>query len=377
MAGQTALCWAIVVSAAAPAGRAEVRFEKVVIDRAFRSEGVAAADVNNDGLVDVLVGDLWYEAPGWKAHEIRAPGSYDVKGYSKCFACFAQDVNGDGWADCIVVGFPGESALWYENPKGGPGRWKERQVTRSACNETPCFADLLGTRRPVLVFGVEPEKILAWFSVPARLDSPWDMHPISAPGCEAAARFAHGLGVGDMNRDGRLDVLAAGGWWEAPADRAQKEWRFHKAEIPGGCSDILVLDADGDGDADLVAGSAHDYGLWWFEQTQPGRFTRHVISTGFSQVHALALADVNRDGLPDFVTGKRFYAHVHDPGAEDPCVLYWYELRRAGGKAQFVEHLIDNDSGVGTQFQVADVNADGRLDIVTSNKKGVCVFIQR
>jgi hypothetical protein len=59
--------------------------------------------------------------------------------------------------------------------------------------------------------------------------------------------------------------------------------------------------------------------------------------------------------------------------------LYWYELRRPKGKTRspsWTRHEIDNDSGVGTQVQVADVNKDGRLDVVSSNKKGVFVFLQ-
>ena len=79
--------------------------------------------------------------------------------------------------------------------------------------------------------------------------------------------------------------------------------------------------------------------------------------------------------MPDLVTGKRFYAHQgHDPGGKEPAVLYWFEFSRAGGKPTWTPHQIDDDSGIGTQFTVADVNGDGKLDIVTSNKKGTFVF---
>jgi len=139
---------------------------------------------------------------------------------------------------------------------------------------------------------------------------------------------------------------------------------------------------DGDGDGDVITSSAHNYGIWWFEQLPAddgSQFKQHLISKEFSQPHAIRLVDINGDGIKDLVTGKRHFAHQgNDPGGKDPAMLYWFELRRPQkGKVEFIMHIIDNDSGVGTQFEVVDLNGDGRPDIVTSNKKGVHVFLQR
>jgi hypothetical protein len=141
---------------------------------------------------------------------------------------------------------------------------------------------------------------------------------------------------------------------------------------------MLVYDVDADGDSDIITSSAHNYGIWWFEQLPGVRFQQHVITEKYSQVHALRLADINDDGVMDVVTGKRYFAHNgNDPGSGDPAVVLWLEIRRPReGHANFAIHEIDDNSGIGTQFEVVDMNGDGLLDVVTANKKGVHLFLQ-
>jgi len=377
----------------------QVRFRKIVVDKIFRSEGVTVGDVNHDDRLDILAGDVWYAAPDWKMHEVRPAGQYDgSKGYSQTFINFAQDVNGDGWVDSIIVGLPGDPCWWYENPKNKPGHWKQRMVAKSANNETPLFVDLLGNSRGVLIFAVRPPAaptreanqrarsktalgLMVWFSVPENLDDLWDMHIIAGPDAPGTKKYSHGLGAGDVNGDGRSDVLITEGWWEAPEDRTKTNWKFHPATLGPSCADMLVYDVDGDGDSDVITSSAHDYGIWWFEQ-RPGpddpQFEQHLIFEEFSQPHAMRLVDIDGDGIKDLVTGKRYFAHQgKDPGGHEPAVLYWFELHRPQkGKVEFIPHKIDDNSGVGTQFEVTDFNGDGKPDIVTSNKKGVHLFLQ-
>ncbi|MBW7988481.1 MAG: VCBS repeat-containing protein [Planctomycetes bacterium] len=373
-----ALCCSI------PVAGGQVRFRKIVVDTTFRGEGVAVGDVNHDGKIDVLAGEVWYEAPKWEMHEVRPVGQYDgTKGYSQTFANFAQDVNGDGWVDSIIIGMPSEPCWWYENPKNKPGHWKKRMVVDSACNETPLFLDLLGNGQPVLVFAVRPKGQMAWFGVPNNLEGLWDMHIIAAgPDAPGTKKYSHGMGVGDVNGDGRNDVLIKEGWWEAPHERTKTNWEFHPANLGPDCADILVYDVDGDGDGDVITSSAHNYGIWWFEQrggADGPQFEQHLISKEFSQPHAIRLIDMNGDGIKDLVTGKRHLAHMgRDPGGKDPAMMYWFELGYPRkGKVEFKMHVIDDSSGVGTQFEVVDINGDNKPDIVTSNKSGVHVFLQR
>jgi FG-GAP-like repeat len=387
-----------------------ITWKKTVLDKTFRSEGAAIGDVNHDGKLDVLVGDVWYEAPDWKMHEIRKPGNYGdgLSGYSECMLCFADDVNGDGWVDEIVIGFPGKPAYWYENPGNKEGLWKEHVIWHSACNETPQYVDLFGTGKRVLVMGWQPllkmtkgpegrfdfattenQGQMAWFQPRKDPTQLWEMHPISvpsAPGKEVPGtqRFSHGLGVGDVNGDKRLDVICTGGWWEQPEKVTDEPWTFHPANLGVSCADIYAADVDGDGKPDLLCSCAHQFGIWAFHQKpakdgHPEFVREDLFKDLVSETHAMHFVDVNGDGLKDLVTGKRFWSHgKNEPGSDKAAMLYWFEAKKAAdGVITFTPHVIDDDSGIGTQFTVADINGDGLLDVIVANKKGVFVTVQQ
>src|SRR5690606_37510355 len=148
----------------------------------------------------------------------------------------------------------------------------------------------------------------------------------------------------------------------------QPEWEFHKANLGEDCAHMHVLDVNGDGTNDIVSSSAHRYGIWWHEQAlREGKrgWKTHLIAEDLSQTHALALDDMNGDGNPDLVTGKRFFAHNDsdiDPGAHDPSLLIWLEF--TPGKAPYWKiHEIDDNSGAGLNIVTRDMNQDGMTDI--------------
>ncbi len=383
-----------------------ITWKKIVVDPKFRSEGVAVADINRDGKLNVVNGELWYEAPDWKPHEIRKPGEYGdgLKGYSQSFAVWADDLNQDGWPDVIVIGFPGAPCYWYENPKNASGHWKRHEIWHSACNETPQYVDLFGTGKRVLVMGWQPkgkerEGQMAWFepnpSDPTKL---WIMHPISEPSVPEMVvdgkkipgkeipgtfRFAHGLGVGDINGDGRKDVIIPQGWWEQPAQVTDAPWKWHPAPLGEPAADMYAIDLDGDNKPDVVSSSAHKFGIWAFKQ-RPGKegeptfIKEDLFPKLVSETHAMCYADINGDGLKDLITGKRWWSHGRaEPGADWPAVIYWFEAKKdRDGIIRFIPHEVDNASGIGTQFEVADINGDGKLDIIVSNKRGTHILLQ-
>jgi hypothetical protein len=209
----------------------------------------------------------------------------------------------------------------------------------------------------------------------------WVQHLVGEPNQPGVKRFSHGLGVGDVNGDHHPDILTTDGYYQAPADLKTGTWKFVPAKLGDACAQMYTLDLDGDGDMDVVSSAAHQIGVWWYEQmpgTNGPEFRRHEIDNTFSQSHSLMTADINGDGKPDFVTGKRFWAHGPngDVNPGDPAVLVWYEFQRKDGTVVWTRHEIDNDSGVGTEFTIANINRDKRPDIAISNKKGVFVFLQ-
>lgn len=376
----------------------EVGFERVQLSNQFYSEGGTFADYDGDGQGDVAIGPWIYWGGDFEnASRFYEGDAIDPVGYSKNFLMYSGDANDDGQPDIYVLGFPGDESWWYENPgpqKASEGLWQRHTMLDVTDNESPMMKDIDGDGLDDLVCS---SKGHYGYATRAGQDPklPWRFVQISPN--NGYQRFTHGIGVGDVDNDGNQDLLEKDGWWKNPGkvaafkDTEGQFWTFHKFEFSGGGSQMHAVDFDGDGKNEVLTGlAAHGYGLVYYKalNAEATQFERVDIMTAdpatspvgiaVSQLHAVEVADMNSDGIPDIVTGKRWWAHANgDPGSAEPATLVWFETQRSGGRVSFVPHIVDNSSGVGTQVSVGDVNGDGLLDIVSGIKRGAYLFLQR
>jgi len=341
-----------------------MRFEKIRID-SVSFEAASAADINQDGRLEIVCGENWYEA--------QPEGEY----YDD-FSDITMDVNGNGLPDIITGGWWGLTLRWRENPGVTGVEWQVHDIAHIGNIETTRAWDVDGDGELEIVPNTPgaPQYVF-------KLNRDADGKPLGAftQYTIYSQPSGHGLGFGDVNGDGRPDIVLAGGWLEAPEDPWGGEWTFHpEFNLASASVPILVHDVNGDGLADLIVGQAHDYGLHWWEQgtdkSGARTWTRHDIDTTASQYHDLQLADIDGDGEVELVTGKRYRAHCgNDPGADDPIGVYYFKIK--GG--QFEKHVIDYGpasvaSGAGIYFWIEDIDGSGTLDIVAPGKDGLYLF---
>ncbi|MGA2497739.1 MAG: VCBS repeat-containing protein [Tepidisphaeraceae bacterium] len=398
---------AIVLASAAAFAQApkEITWKKIVLSDKFYAEGANYADFNKDGKMDVVIGPWWYEGPDFtKKHLIYKPtgnkeeGSFDPNGYSDNFLTFCYDFNGDGYPDVLVYGHPGTAAIVYLNPGANvDGEWKKIIAFPSADNESQGLADIDGTGKPQGLFHTGG---FLGYARPDYTDATkqWTFVPITKKGLWQ--RYTHGYGYGDIAGHGRMDIIESAGWRENPGKPlAEGEtWKFHQFKFAEAGAQMWVYDVDGDGLNDVItAWHCHNNGIVWWKQVRNEKgeisFQQNIIldpKTGegvgstagvkFSQAHAMDLVDVDGDGLKDIVTGKRWWAHG-PKGDVDPMadpVLYWFQLKRNPDKSvSWIPHLVDKESGVGTQVVAHDLNGDGIADFIVGNKRGCFVFLSQ
>jgi hypothetical protein len=354
--------------------------------------------------MDIVAGPFWYEGPEFQtAHEFyeavvleREPSP------SNSMFSFVHDFSGDGRPDILVLGrVHKHPAMWYENPGESDELWKAHFVFERVRGESPNLVDIDSDGVPEIIAHWDG----CWGLIRPQTNQPyepWQFQPIGLN--EDWPQFYHGQGTGDVNGDGRLDLVINDGWYEQPGSSQQTEWTFHRGQFSTdrGGAQMYVDDIDDDGDQDVITAlDAHEWGLAWFEQVQNSDegeirqvadrlFVQNMImgdresedryGVAFSQPHALDYADIDGDGHKDIITGKRMWAHGPTGDVEpnaDP-VLYWFQWTQdAQGKVRFVPRLIDRRSGVGVQVRVTDVDGDGRNDILTVSKLGAFVFLNR
>ncbi|HVU49426.1 MAG TPA: VCBS repeat-containing protein [Polyangia bacterium] len=447
----------------------KLTYTKIIIHSRFLAESCSIGDYNNDGVPDISSGRRWWPGPftpgynGAMMEHIYRGGHDDLprsgagsggsctdeinSGVSDDWSDFPYDMDGDGLTDIINIANcdtpencnpspkpapqPHATAYWYKNP--GPGStamWTGTLMNSDVRLEQHGFGDVDGDGKPEIYGACKnctpaqtkgyykgdwAHPTMGWTYVPVTTHYNF---PFNGTG------WLHGEGLGDIDKDGKADLLERGGAWISANSTTPNVTvcpgagcGWVKTQLydgdPGenrGPSHMYAADMDGDGDMDIVATDwAHGWGLAWYEQTQPLTFVKHQIyatnstadqtkygSVFFSEGHAMQVMDMNGDGIPDIVIGKMRFAHPLSYGDPDPMgVPYSYVLETkhtpaaatgalgAGGPISFVPHEIDPvpdpatgiKSGVGRQIAVGHINTDGIPDICVSSKLGLFVFL--
>lgn len=337
------------------------------------AEGITTLDMNGDGRPDIVSGAYWYENPGpqggeWKRHQYR---TVEIVGefVSDCGE-WTVDVNHDGAPDIVTVGWMTDGLYWYENPRQPGAEWKRHLIAHTIETEGGWMADLNGDGKPDLALAHYGRSGLFWvdFAGPEPR-----VHYVGA-----SQQDGHGVGIADIDGDGKPDLLSVHGWFKnIDADKDQWEWHGDW-DLGDSGFPIIGYDVNHDGKLDLIYGMGHSYGLFWMEQQADGanrKWVRHAIDESYSQVHAIALADIDGDGQPELIAGKRYRGHDGgDPGSYDPLVVYYYKIDRTTGRFTRYPIAVGGTAGAGTRFLVADLDGDGDIDIATADKSGVHFF---
>lgn len=383
-------------------GPVKFKVQRLTVDA---NEGIDVADVDKDGKIDVIAGRNWYRAPDFVPHPLRS--IEDWNGYVTSNGDFAFDVNGDGWVDLVAGSFLATEIYWFENPKIEGLRlgqmWKKQLLIDSQLshNEGALFTDVDGDNIPEYIVNSWNKKnpVVAWKftkedrteTVTVKVKGKKTQKEVtkSVPSLSkiliGETANGHGMAFGDLNCDGRMDVLVGEGWYEQPAETSpDKQWIYHAdwadwhAAVP-----CLVVDVNEDGKNDIIWAKGHDFGIYWWEVTGQDadgtlQWKEHEIDSTFSQAHALHLADLDGDGQLELLTGKRVRAHNGgDPGGKEPAVVCYYDWDRKSLK--FTKHVIDSSGkvGIGLQIRTVDLNGDGKIDIALAGKSGTHILINQ
>ncbi len=354
-------------------------------------ESCAVGDLNKDGHLDIVYGAYVLWGPDFPVQNFRP--SHVSAEYMRANSDHILDVDGDGWPDIIAGGWGEDGIYWYKNPGNRP--WEENKGWEI---HLPWEAHLLTkTRGRMEMFALHdfdgdgvPEIHSACY-VKAEPREIWRF--VKGPNREPALELftlgtdggGHGFAFGDVNGDGREDVLTEIGWYERPAAGPfSGPWKLHRetdlSSMHPSCP-FVVKDLNEDGRLDIIFGRGHNVGLYWREQLEPAAdgtttWKQHTIDESWSQAHCLQLADLDNDGDEELIAGKCIWAHnAGDPGAADPPAVYYYTWDKAAG--EFTRHTIADKGeniALGRQFAVVDLNKDGRLDIVAPSKIGLWIL---
>src|SRR6185437_3803061 len=232
-----------------PATKVSDHFRLQSLSDFFYSWGVGVGDINHDGIPDVVAGPFYFTGPNYTdRHEFTAARTYSPgTNFPEGMTYFVYDYTGDGWPDIICV--DSRTVYLYVNPKGESRRWDRYNIIPSANSELEVFRDVDGDGKPEILFMGANATMAYAKPDPANPTAPWNVVTVSDPGLASA----HGMGVGDINGDGRMDIVNNRGWWEGPpAGAPAGHWKFHPVQFGNGGAEMGIYDVNGDGLPDVV-----------------------------------------------------------------------------------------------------------------------------
>lgn len=328
--------------------------------------GLDMRDVTGDGYKDIVAGRYFYRNPGgdmtgkWNREDL----GMNVDGM------LLVDVDEDEYGDIIATALP--DVFWFEAEDKQGESWTGIKI-----GEVPPTSHVNGQgyAKAQIIPGGKQEVLLAtgngiyYFKIPEHnpLAEKWDL---IRPAFEASDE---GFGVGDMDGDGLLDIVAGKRegekegtgmeilWWKNPGNDKGNWKSFSLGNTKFDADRIEVADMNGDGKADVVIteerspGPDPDASLYWFEQPSDltlGNWNRYTIVTQYS-LNNLDVADMDGDGYTDIITAEH--------KGPDQKLQIW----RNDGKGNFEVNLVDHGKESHLGARVADLNGDGALDIVS------------
>ncbi len=385
----------------APLAAQQVAFVPHDINPASEFPACAVMDVNKDGKLDIISGGFWYEAPKWTKHFLREVEV--IRGRFDDYSNLEMDVNADGWTDIISVNYRSASIFWIEHPGGAikanpETPWTKHLVDNPGPMETGRLYDIDGDGKlDILPNGTT---FAAWYEVVQEKGTDGKVTPRFVRHELPMEIAGHGVGFGDINGDGRGDIVGPHGWLEAPEDRRNGRWIYHQewattrdASVP-----MLVHDVDGDGDNDLIWGRGHRFGLYWLENQGSGvrgqesgegreqngtrsvpttrKWIWRVIDTSWGQPHSILLADLDGDKKLELVAGKRYMGHEgKDPGEYDLLCAYSYKFDPKVKSWSRNEIYFNHRAGFGLDPRAADIDGDGDVDLVAADRSSLVLLV--
>ncbi len=334
----------------------ELRFRHEVIDPdppGAHHDITLLADLTGDGRPDIIIGGkqgepnlFWYENPTWRRHDMASAPNLEAGGV-------VVDITGDGRPD-IVAGqqIGGRSLFWFEHP-GDPRRpWTRRVIeNRFEKYHDQAVGDVDGDGEPELVVLSQRSGVLVFYDIPA--------DPRREPWPDAARHViaervgeTEGLAIVDLDGDGVTEIVAGAAVFK-PDDDPAKPWRREPFAPDFDKTRVAVADLTGDGALDIVLceGESHPGRL---AVCSPPRYEPRILRDDLFHPHSLAIADFDRDGRPDLFVAEMGLGR-------NPAPRMFVYLNR--GEGSFEERVICR--GVPThEAKVADLTGDGRPDIV-------------